>query len=85
MRAGGLYDLILANILARPLARLAPDLRCHLAQGRFAVLSGLLERQVPLALEAHRKQGMLLVARIPIDGWPTLVMRRSPGRNGGEQ
>jgi len=48
----GQYDLIIANILARPLMVMARDLRKHLAPGGVAVLSGLLgsqERQVPYA------------------------------------
>src|SRR5271166_581482 len=39
------YDLILGNILARPLAAMAADLERHLAPSGRAVLSGLLRRQ----------------------------------------
>jgi len=72
------YDLILANILARPLVAMAADLGRHLAPGGFAVLSGLLVRQERLVLAAHRLQGLSLVARIRIQGWSTLVLTRSP-------
>jgi ribosomal protein L11 methyltransferase len=68
--------LVLANILARPLARLAPGLRRHLAPGGVAVLSGLLARQEPLVLAAHRAQRLVLVARITIGEWRTLVVAR---------
>jgi ribosomal protein L11 methyltransferase len=70
------YDLIAANILARPLARMAPDLRRSLAPGGHAVLSGLLIRQENRVLRAHRAQGLHLVARQRIGDWSTLILRR---------
>lgn len=39
------FDLIVANILARPLMRLAPSMRTHLAPRGSLILSGILERQ----------------------------------------
>lgn len=74
-RQGRPYRLITANILARPLARMAPDLRRHLAAGGVAVLSGLLARQERHVIQAHRAQGLRLVARIPVGEWTTLVLR----------
>jgi ribosomal protein L11 methyltransferase len=44
-QASGLYDLVLANILATPLKLLAPLLCAHLAPGGRLVLAGILERQ----------------------------------------
>jgi ribosomal protein L11 methyltransferase len=74
------YDLILANILARPLALMAADLARYLAPGGHAVLSGLLERQEPIVLSPHRSLGLVLERRIVIDGWSTLVLSAGPGR-----
>lgn len=71
---GGPYDLILANILARPLAAMAADLKRHLAPGGAAILAGLLARQERQVLAAHRMQGLRLVHRIPVRGWPTLIV-----------
>jgi len=45
IRAGAPYELILANILASPLTRLAPALSAALARGGTVVLSGLLRSQ----------------------------------------
>jgi ribosomal protein L11 methyltransferase len=73
------YDLILANILARPLAVMAADLSRHLAPGGHAVLSGLLRRQEPIVLAPHRGLGLALERRIVIDGWSTLVLRAGNG------
>ena len=72
------YDLVLSNILARPLALLAPDLARVLAPGGRAVLSGLLRRQEPIVLAPHRGCGIALERRIVLDGWSTLVLRARP-------
>src|SRR5436853_2078203 len=69
------YDLVLANILARPLALLARDLKRTLAPGGVAVLAGLLPRQEPFVLAAHRAQHLSLEHRLVIEGWSTLVLR----------
>jgi ribosomal protein L11 methyltransferase len=69
------YDLILSNILARPLAVMAADLSRRLAPGGRAVLSGLLRWQEPIVLAPHRGCGIVLDYRLVIDGWSTLVMR----------
>jgi|SRR5437764_2495287 len=72
------YDLILANILARPLALMARDLKRALTPGGVAVLAGLLARQEPLVLSAHRAQGLALQRRLVIEGWSTLILRSGP-------
>jgi len=69
------YDLVLSNILARPLALLARDLARALAPDGRAVLSGLLRRQEPIVLAPHRGCGIVLDRRLVIDGWSTLVLR----------
>jgi ribosomal protein L11 methyltransferase len=70
------YDLVLSNILARPLAMMAADLGRTLAPGGRAVLSGLLRYQERVVLPPHRGCGIVLERRIVIDGWSTLVMHR---------
>ena len=70
------YDLILANILARPLTRMAGDLARHLAPGGTAILSGLVIRDAARVLAAHRRLGLFPVRRIVIDDWATLVLGR---------
>jgi ribosomal protein L11 methyltransferase len=70
------FDLVFANILARPLALMAKDLSRLLAPGGVAVLSGLLARQEEFVLAAHRAQGLSLRGRIAIDGWHTLIVGR---------
>lgn len=70
------FDLIVANILARPLVRLAPGLRRALAPGGAAVLSGLLRKQERQTLGAYRSLGFRLERRFVLGDWPTLVLRR---------
>lgn len=72
----GKYDLIFANILAKPLRLLAPSIARAAAPHAELVLSGLLGRDVPGVLSAYRAQGFSLARRTDIDGWATLVLRR---------
>lgn len=72
LRARAPYDLIVANILARPLVALAPAFATHLKPGGALILSGLLATQEPMVASAMRMQGLKLVARKPIDDWMTL-------------
>lgn len=73
------YDLVLANILARPLSMMACDLGRVLAPQGVAVLSGLLPWQEKMVLAAHRLQGLKLRQRFVVDGWSTLLLSRHPG------
>jgi ribosomal protein L11 methyltransferase len=75
VRAGGPYDLVLANILARPLCLMARPLAAHLAPGGTAILAGLLATQARQVLAAHRRRGMRLEAMIAEGPWTTLVLR----------
>jgi ribosomal protein L11 methyltransferase len=74
------YDLVLANILSRPLQRMAPDLRRVLAPGGRAVLSGLLRRQEPEVLAAHRAQGLVLERRLRLGDWSVLLLKTAGRR-----
>jgi ribosomal protein L11 methyltransferase len=81
--AGAPYDLVFANILARPLCAMAGQLAARLAPGGTAVLAGLLISQERMVLAAHRRAGLVLEARLAEDRWSTLVLRKSPSRRGG--
>ncbi len=79
------YDLVFANILARPLTQMARHLACALAPGGTAILAGLLTTQARWVLQAHRAQGLVL-ERVLAErggmgdaaslGWATLVLRK---------
>lgn len=70
------FDVVFANILARPLRRLAPSLTGVVAEGGVLVLSGLIERDVAGVLSAYRHRGFHLAAKGTIEGWVALVLRR---------
>jgi ribosomal protein L11 methyltransferase len=74
--AGAPYDLVFANILARPLVRLASDIRGALKPGGVAILSGLLRAQSRFVLAAYLSRGFRLKRRLGRDAWATLVLRR---------
>ncbi|MDE2017009.1 MAG: 50S ribosomal protein L11 methyltransferase, partial [Hyphomicrobiales bacterium] len=76
LRAGAPYDAILANILAKPLRGLAPELASLLGRRGALFLSGLLARDVPGVLDAYRAQGLYLTRRIDLDGWAALRLTR---------
>lgn len=76
LRAQAPFDLVFANILARPLCAMAKDLGDHLAPGGTAILAGLLGTQVRMVLAAHRRAGLVLERRIAVGPWATLVLRR---------
>ena len=73
---GGPYDLIVSNILARPLKDMAGDLVSTLAPGGVAVLSGLFRRDGRLVIAAHRGRGLWLICTIILSDWITIVMGR---------
>ena len=73
------FDLVLANILSRPLQRMAPGLKRVLRPGGRAVLSGLLRSQQAEVLAAHRAQGLILEARMTLGEWSVLRLKRKTG------
>lgn len=74
--AGQQFDLVFANILMRPLIRLAPKLAPTVAPGGTLILSGLLRNQAPLVREAYASRGLILERQIPKEAWMTLVWRK---------
>jgi ribosomal protein L11 methyltransferase len=74
--SGAPYDLVLANILAKPLRLLAPSLARIIAIDGRLILSGLLARDVAGVLSAYRGQGFALAERIDLDGWAALLLKR---------
>ncbi len=74
--AGKQFDLVFANILMRPLIKLAPRLVPAVAPDGTLILSGLLRTQAPLVREAYANRGMILEKQIPKEAWMTLVWRK---------
>jgi ribosomal protein L11 methyltransferase len=70
------FDVIFANILAGPLAKLARDLTRILAPGGHLILSGLTSNQIRWIKACYLNQGLSFVAQGIRQSWATLVMRR---------
>ncbi|PTE09078.1 50S ribosomal protein L11 methyltransferase [Mesorhizobium helmanticense] len=70
------FDLIVANILARPLMRLAPEMAGHIALGGSIVLSGILDRQRDAVIAAYVGQQFRHVRTVHREGWVTIHLKR---------
>jgi ribosomal protein L11 methyltransferase len=77
VRAGAPYDLVFANILARPLCAMARPMASRLAPGATVILAGLLDNQVRMVLAAHRRQGLVLEFALQEGRWTTLVLHHT--------
>jgi ribosomal protein L11 methyltransferase len=73
---GAPYDLIVANILAGPLAALAPTLGRAAAPGATIILSGLLATQSAWVANAYRQQRIVLRQRLIRGDWATLILEK---------
>ena len=76
VRENAPYDIILANILARPLIAMAPEMAAHLKIGGYAVISGFIEDQAEWVIGEHEKHGLAL-QKIYEDGqWRAALLKR---------
>ena len=68
------YDLIVANILAGPLAALAPAMGKVAQKGATIILSGILQHQAQGVINAYARQGMVLSQKLQRKDWTTLIL-----------
>lgn len=80
LRNGAPFDLILENLLYRPLLRMSDETVRRLAPGGRLVIAGLLGPQAPALLQAYRRLGLVPEARSRDTEWPCLVLRKPAGR-----
>ena len=76
LREGAPYDLVFANILAKPLRLMAPSLAAVIGARGEAIVSGLILADVAGVLASWRAQGFALAERIDLEGWASLRLRR---------
>lgn len=76
LQARGPYDLLVANILARPLIELAPDFARAVVPGGRVLLAGLLTTQEEAVRRAYRLRGFRLARRMERGDWSILWLRR---------
>ena len=77
IREAGPFDLIFANILARPLVSLAHGLTNLLEPGGTIVLSGLTRDQLRWVSAAYKARGLTPSHIIKIENWVALAMKRT--------
>lgn len=70
------FDVIAANILAGPLADLAPEFAAHLAPRGVVIVSGILKSQATETSAAFTAAGLTLLGRHCLGDWPTLTFTR---------
>ena len=71
------YDVIFANILARPLQRLSRSIASVATPNADLILSGLLARDVNGILSAYRQHGFALRDRLDLEGWVSLRLSKA--------
>ncbi len=76
IRQSAPYDLIFANILARPLANLAPGLCSILAPGGNLILSGLTFDQKRWIVACYKNRGLIHTRTIRKENWLAIVMTK---------
>lgn len=70
------YDIIIANILARPLIEMAPDLYKNLKTGGYCILSGFIKDQEDWVINTHRDLGLELVKIYELDNWRAALLEK---------
>ncbi len=71
----GPFDLIIANILARPLMKMAPQLTANLSSGGSVILSGILAGQRWKVLAAYNGVRLRHVRTLWRNGWVTIHLQ----------
>ena len=73
MRENKPFDLIVANILAWPLMRMAPQMHAYTENGSHLILSGILATQRNRVIAAYRTMGFAHRRTTWDDEWVTFI------------
>jgi ribosomal protein L11 methyltransferase len=76
LQAAAPFDLVLANILKGPLIDLAPDMGKYVAEGGYAILSGILNTQADDVINAYTRENFVLCEQITLGEWSSLTLRK---------
>jgi ribosomal protein L11 methyltransferase len=77
IRAAAPFDLVFANILARPLAGLAQGLSRLLAPGGIIILSGLTGEQRRWITACYRARGFVPLRMVAIENWVAVALQKT--------
>lgn len=75
-RLSSQYDLVLANIIARVIGSIAPNLARVLVPGGLLITSGIIEERRHEAEQPLLAAGLKLIDQVMIDDWVTLIMQK---------
>lgn len=75
-RLSNRYDLVLANIIARVIGSIAPNLARVLVPGGLLITSGIIEERRHEAEQPLLAAGLKLIDQVMIDDWITLIMQK---------
>lgn len=75
------FDLVIANILARPLIDMAHGIASAVRPGRFVILSGITREQAGRVAASYRAAGFTHHRRITMSDWVTFTLRLKGRRN----
>jgi ribosomal protein L11 methyltransferase len=74
---GDRYDLVVANLIAPLLVRLADSLCARVASGGVLIVSGLLDRQRPAVVRAFAERGLVVERELAEAGWSAMLLRET--------
>ncbi len=70
------YDFIAANIIARVILDILPDISRRMKKGSIAVFSGIIREQVPDILAAVKTAGLRVIQEESVEEWVTLAVQK---------
>ena len=71
------YPLIVANLVAALLVRLAPSLAARMAPGGVLIASGIIETRAAEVIDAMREAGLAIERRRDDGEWVSLLVARA--------
>lgn len=72
------FDLIFANILAKPLMGMAPQISRFLTENGQTILSGILDEQADIVADSFAAQGLRVKKGPSLAGWTSLIAKKLP-------
>ena len=70
------FELIFANILARPLIEMSGDVYKNLQTGGWVILSGFIDEQVTWISSEYEKYGMKTIKILNDENWHAILMEK---------
>ena len=77
IQASAPFDLLIANILAKPLIAMAPKIAGAVAPGGTLLLSGILDVQSADIIKAYESEGLTHLKTETIDEWTTSLFHKN--------